>query len=72
MKPFYHILSKTAPDLNKSTTYDFLLVFLLPESPLVVQVGDDLGGQLDVVPHHLPVARQTRHRPDPQVKFKIE
>ena len=45
---------------------DILLVVLRgPEVPLGVQVGHDLGRQLDVVPHHLLVLREARHRPHP-------
>ena len=36
----------------------------LPEPPLAVQVGDDLGRQLDVVPDHPLVRRQAGHCPD--------
>ena len=36
----------------------------LPQPPLAVQVGDDLGRQLDVIPHNPLVRRQPRHCPD--------
>jgi hypothetical protein len=51
-------------DPSYSLTQEVVLFVCRPESPLAVQVGDDLGRQSDVVPNHLPVTGEARHGPD--------
>ena len=49
-------------------TYIVICLLNLPDCPLAVQVGDNFGGQLDVVAHHLLVAGQAWHSADPREK----
>ena len=46
---------------NNKYLFEFfaVLIFFAPDSPLLVEVGDDLGGQTDVVPDDLFVDGQT-------------